>query len=40
LIKAAAAKKIGHFAYLSGDYLSGLTGKTLDDLPIRRSSCR
>jgi uncharacterized protein YbjT (DUF2867 family) len=36
LIEAAARKKIGHLVYLSGNYLSGMTGKTLDGLPIRK----
>jgi uncharacterized protein YbjT (DUF2867 family) len=35
IIGAAAAKNIDHLVYLSGNYLSGLTGKTYDALPIR-----
>lgn len=35
-IKAASAHRIGHLVYLSGNYLSGMTGRTLEDLPIRK----
>jgi uncharacterized protein YbjT (DUF2867 family) len=35
-IEAAAQKGIGHIVYISGNYLSGMTGRTLEDLPIRK----
>jgi len=35
-IRAAADRKIGHLVYLSGNYLSGMTGTTLAALPVRK----
>ncbi len=32
----AAQKGIGHIVYISGNYLSGMTGATLESLPIRK----
>lgn len=36
LISAAAERQVGHLVHLSGNYLSGVTGKTLAALPMRR----
>jgi uncharacterized protein YbjT (DUF2867 family) len=36
LIDAAVANGVGHLVYLSGNYLSGMTGRTLETLPIRK----
>lgn len=36
LIDAAAAHHISGIVYLSGNYLAGITGKTLEALPIRK----
>lgn len=36
LINAAKAHAIAHVVHLSGNYLSGMTGATLDALPIRK----
>ncbi len=35
-IQAAAERKIGHLVFLSGNYLSGMTGATLEALPVRK----
>jgi NAD(P)H dehydrogenase (quinone) len=35
-IRAAADRKVGHLVYLSGNYLSGMTGTTLEALPVRK----
>jgi len=35
-IDAAASAKIAHLVYLSGNYLSGMTGATLEALPVRK----
>lgn len=35
-IQAAADRKIGHLVFLSGNYLSGMTGATLEALPVRK----
>ncbi len=35
-IEAAAQKGIGHMVYISGNYLSGMTGATLEGLPVRK----
>ncbi len=35
-IEAAAQKGIGHIVYISGNYLSGMTGATLENLPVRK----
>jgi uncharacterized protein YbjT (DUF2867 family) len=36
LIQAAAERKVEHLVYLSGNYLSGLTGKTLEESSARK----
>lgn len=36
IIDAAAERKIGQLVYLSGNYLSGVTGKTLEALYVRK----
>lgn len=36
LVDAAARKGIGHLVFVSGSYLSGMTGQTLERLPLRQ----
>jgi uncharacterized protein YbjT (DUF2867 family) len=36
LVDAAASKGIGHLVFVSGSYLSGMTGQTLERLPLRQ----
>jgi uncharacterized protein YbjT (DUF2867 family) len=35
-VRAAAERRVGHLVFLSGNYLSGMTGATLEALPVRK----